>query len=248
VKDYFGKTPLNAYVNHSNMYERFGWEEVHVVIKPVKATIIGVTSNPVILGTQTITNNSSFAATFQAGITESVTDSVATTWSGSASATMGVDLGVEVGFRWASSSMGQTFSYTQEFGVSETTTHQSTIGTSSGISVTLGPHESVIASLSSSRGTLNALVQYEATLVGKVACNYNPTYKGQHFWGLGIEGVMGNHHHNPLCSPPPPPLPPLYPLFQCSSASSCPFCFHVATLIMHTQPSQSPQPERPSSL
>jgi len=35
-------------------------------------------------------------------------------------------------------------------------------------------------------------IVYLAHLAGDTAVNYNPTYKGHHFWALPITGVMGS--------------------------------------------------------
>mmetsp|Transcript_5140 Transcript_5140/g.7922 ORF Transcript_5140/g.7922 Transcript_5140/m.7922 type:complete len:82 (+) Transcript_5140:1943-2188(+) len=33
-------------------------------------------------------------------------------------------------------------------------------------------------------------IRYNVTLTGKVAINYNPRYKGHHFWGLNVSGIQ----------------------------------------------------------
>ncbi len=83
-----------------------------------------------------------------------------------------------------------SLSYSQTWGVGGEYTKSVTLGSTSGVSIELDPGKSVIAALSASRGSLKVRVWYNAYLTGKTAVNYNPTYKGHHFWGLGISGVM----------------------------------------------------------
>ena len=58
------------------------------------------------------------------------------------------------------------------------------------MSVALDPGQSVTAELTASRGTLKARIVYKAYLIGSTAINYNPTFKGHHFWGLDLNAVM----------------------------------------------------------
>jgi len=48
----------------------------------------------------------------------------------------------------------------------------------------------VIAELTASRGVMKVRIRYNAYLIGQSAVNYNPTYKGHHFWALPIGSVM----------------------------------------------------------
>lgn len=171
----------------NNLYKTYKWEEVYVLLTAVDAEVIELTSNPVILGAKTLTNHSNVDAEFTTSISESVTESFSSTWNSSLAST----LGQEVSYGVEGIAGGKTsFSFTTEFGESETTSHQATVGAASGVTVVLRPKQSVIAKLSASRGTLKARVTYEARLGGLVACNYNPTFKGHHFWALGIQNVM----------------------------------------------------------
>jgi len=193
VNEYFGKTPNSVYTNDptpwNNLYETYGWKPVEVHLKPVSAVITGVTSNPVILASKTFSNNSNVTGIFNTDISDEVTNTFESTYSNSFATTMGQEIsyGVE-GIAGGTTS----FEFTAESGESYSTTYSSTVGASSGVTVTLAPNQSVIAELSSFRGTLNARVTYEASLTGQVACNYNPTFQGHHFWGLAVGRVMGS--------------------------------------------------------
>jgi len=192
VNDYFGKAPNDVYTSDptpwNNLYKSYGWEEVHVLLKPVSAEIIGVTSDPVILATKTLSNTSNITGEFHTSISENVTNSFGSTTTNSLSTTINeeVSYGIE---GIAGGKIG--FEFTSEFSETTSKDYASTVGAESGVTVTLKPDESVIAKLSSFRGTLNARVKYEASLHGSVALNYNPTFKGHHFWGLGVGSIMG---------------------------------------------------------
>ncbi|MNR44853.1 hypothetical protein D3C85_1636420 [compost metagenome] len=58
------------------------------------------------------------------------------------------------------------------------------------MTLTLQPGQTVEAILSASKGVLTVEVEYQITLVGVTAVNYNPTYQGHHFWALDINNVM----------------------------------------------------------
>jgi len=191
VKRYFGQAPNWVTVGPSGLYETClsNSPRVQVVLKPVSAKIIGVTSKPVILATKTFSNNSDIPATFHADISSDVTDTFESTYSTS----FAVAVGQDVSYGLTGIGSGTTsLSFTAEFGEASSQSSSNTIGESSGVTVTLKPKESVIANLSSFRGTLKARVTYEASLTGQVACHYSPTFKGHYYYGMDVNGVMGS--------------------------------------------------------
>ena len=245
VKDSFGKAPNDAWTNSPtkhDLYETYGWGEVNVLLKPLSAVITGVTSNPVILATKTLSNNSSVTATYNTDISETVTNTFESTYSSSFATTMGQ----EISYGIEGIGGGKTsFSFTAEFGEAHSTSYSTTVGASSGVSVTLQPNESVIATLSSFRGTVNARVTYEASLTGFVACNYNPRHKDHHFWGLGVGGVMGNHRLSLV-----PPLPPPTHTRASAAYPFSPLLLPALSVLPSTSPQHShstfsPQPKCP---
>ena len=81
-------------------------------------------------------------------------------------------------------------SYSHAWGQGGSESKNITVGSSSGVSVELEPGESIEAQLTASRGVMKVRITYRAQLSGSTAINYNPPFKGHHFWGLDIGGVM----------------------------------------------------------
>jgi hypothetical protein len=194
VNKYFGKSPNDAYLHSptpwGDLYKTYGWSQVEVVLSVHKAEILGITSKPVVVKTQEFANHSSQKGTFNVAITESVENTTSSNWSTGGTLTIGQEFNYGVKFLGAGGEGTTSLSYSQSWGVGGEKSKSVTIGSSSGVSVDLDPGESVVAELSASRGVMNVRIEYIAYLIGQTAVNYNPTYKGHHFWGLGISGVM----------------------------------------------------------
>lgn len=194
VNSYFGKAPDDAYVCSptpwGDLYQTYGWPQVQTFLTVQSATIIGVTSDPTILNTQTFKNTSSHPATFNCGITQEVSVSAETSWSETSAVEIGQSVSYGVSFLGAGAE-GETtmnFSQTWEKGGSESETV--TVGSSAGVSLELDPGQSVEAELTASKGVLTVQVVYQVTLSGTTAVNYSDPYQGHHFWGLPINSVM----------------------------------------------------------
>jgi len=142
------------------------------------------------LATKIFENKSSSTGTFSGGISDSVTNSVSNTWSNSESVSVGQKISYKASFIGGEVGGETSLSYSQTWGESKTESKSVTVGTTSDISVVLKPGESVKAQLTASRGVMKVRVTYKVYLTGLTAINYNPTYKGHHFWGLDINQVM----------------------------------------------------------
>lgn len=194
VDKYFGKRPNDAYLHSptpwDDLYKRYGWPQVQTIVRPTKAEILSITSEPTIVATRIFKNNSSVKGTFNAGIEESVTDTVTSSWSTGGTLTIGQE--IEYGIKFLGSGVSGTtsMSYSQSWEVGGTHEKTTTVGSTSGVTVELNPGESVKSILTASRGVMKVRVTYHATLNGSTAVNYNPKYKDHHFWGLNIDKVM----------------------------------------------------------
>jgi hypothetical protein len=194
VKKYHGKEPNQAYVRSKagkhKLYKKYHWPQIQSVFRVKKAEILEITSKPTIIGTYPLNNPSSHTATFHAETMETVSNSVESNWSSTRSYSLEQEFEYSVKFLGAGGGGKTSMTYTQSFGEggSETTTH--TVGSSQGVSVTLEPGKSAKALLSSSKGTMRVRITYEVFLTGVTACNYNPTYKGHHFWAFNIGSVL----------------------------------------------------------
>lgn len=194
VGAYFGKEPNDAYLSSptpwGDLYKTYSWPQVQTVFVAESAEILAITSEPVIVKTQDFINSSSKKGVFNVSITESVQNTSSSTWSTSGTLTISRKINVGIEFLGIGGSAENTLSYSQSWGIGETKTLSVTIGSSSGVQVTLDPGESVTAVLSASRGSMKVRIRYRAYLIGSTAVNYNPTYKDHHFWALPIADVM----------------------------------------------------------
>ena len=194
VGKYHGKKPKDAYLHSStpwgDLYKTYNWPQVQTVVIAESAEILEVTSKPVAVKTQTFTNNSSVPATFNVTLTDTVTDTTTSSWSTGGSFTIEQKISYEVGFLGAGGGGETSFSYSASWGKGGEESKSVTVGSSSGVSVELDPGQSVVAELTASRGVMKIRIRYKSYLVGSTAVNYNPRYKGHHFFALGIGGVL----------------------------------------------------------
>ncbi len=194
VKAYFGRKPNDAYLHSptpwGDLYKKYNWSQVQMVLVVQSAEILEITSEPIIVKTQEFTNNSSQKGTFNVSISDSVNNTTSSNWSTGGTLTIGQKFSYGVKFLGTGAGGETSLSYSQSWGVGGQESKSITVGSSSSVSVELDPGESVLAELSASRGVMKVRIRYNAYLIGHTAVNYNPTHKGHHFWGLGIRGVM----------------------------------------------------------
>lgn len=194
VKAYFGKRPNDAYLHSptpwDDLYKRYNWPQVQMVLVVKSAEILGITSEPIIVKTQEFVNTSSHKGTFHVSISDSVNFTTTSSWTTGGTLTIGQKFSYGVKFLGAGAEGETSLSYSQSWGIGGQESKSVTIGSTSGVSVDLDPGQGVIAELSASRGVMKVRIRYNAYLIGSTAVNYNPTYKDHHFWALGIGAVM----------------------------------------------------------
>ena len=194
VGKYFGKNPDDAFLHSptpwNDLYKTYGWDQVQTVLVPVSHQIVGVTTNSVAIKSQVFENYSSKSASFDVSISDTVSNTVTNTWQTGGSLTFGQTIKYEVGFLGTGGGGETSLSYSQSWGVGGSKAQSQSVGSSSGVMVTLEPHQSVKSVLTATRGVMKIRVQYNAYLIGKTAINYGSTYKGHHFWALAIQNVM----------------------------------------------------------
>ena len=194
VESYFGKEPTDAYLKGptpQHLYKSYGWPQVQTVLVPKKAQILEVNTKPTVLKTDTITNTSEHTATFTSKLLYDVTDTVVNKWRDSCKVSFQQMIDYRIDLLGIGAGTGTSIDYQQKWGQSDKVTKKSTVGTRAGVSFGLKPGKSAIVELGASSGTMRVRIIYEASLIGKTALNYNPVYKGHHFWGLPIRRVLG---------------------------------------------------------
>jgi hypothetical protein len=194
VKAYYGKSPNDAYVCSptpwNDLYTTYGWPQVQSLLVVQSAKVLGVTSTPTVVATQTFKNSSSEAATFNCGMTQEVSVTNESSWSNTQSVGIQQSISYGVSFLGTGASGESSLSYTQTWEQGGSQSQSMTLGTSAGVEIELGPGKSVEAQLTASKGTLTVQIVYQLTLSGNVALNYNPTYKGHHFWTFDVNSVL----------------------------------------------------------
>ena len=194
VGKYFGKNPDDAFLHSptpwNDLYKTYGWDQVQTVLVPVSHQIVGVTTNSVAIKSQVFENYSSKSANFDVSISDTVSNTVTNTWQTGGSLTFGQTIKYEVGFLGTGGGGETSLSYSQSWGVGGSKSQSQSVGSSSGVMVTLDPQQSVKSVLTATRGVMKIRVKYNAYLIGKAAINYGSTYKGHHFWALAIQNVM----------------------------------------------------------
>lgn len=194
IAKYFGKKPNDAYLHSKtpwgDLYTKYGWPQVQTVLVVDSAAVTGITSEPVIIATKTFTNDSTVPATFNAGISDQVSNTTESNWSETNTISVDQSFSYNVSFLGAGGGGETSMSYSHEWGQGGSESQSVTVGSDTGVSVLLQPGESVDAQLTASRGVMKVRIVYKAYLIGDVAANYNPTYKGHHFYALDIGSVM----------------------------------------------------------
>ena len=196
INKYFGKAPDDAFLHSptpwEDLYKRYSWPEVQVVLVVESAEILGVTSEPVVVKTQEFKNSSNQKGSFNASITETVNNTTSSNWNTGGNLSVGQSLSYGVEFAGTGAKGETSISYSQSWGVGSQESKSITVGSTSGVSVDLAPGESVIAELSASRGVMKVRVKYKAYLTGVSAVNYDESFKDHHFWSMDINAIMNS--------------------------------------------------------
>jgi len=193
---YYGKAPNDAYLhtssgNWGNLYELYNWPQVETTLTVVSAEILGIESKPTILATKILENDSDFNATFTADISSDVQQTITSTWSQTNSFTQGQEINYGVQFDGIGVGGKTTMSYTEEAMEGGSKSKSTTVGSSSGVSVNLQPHQKVEAILSASQGTMTVKINYRVSLSGCSAVNYGADgYRGHHFYCAPVGNIM----------------------------------------------------------
>eukprot|EP00171_Calliarthron_tuberculosum_P022229 IDg22229t1 len=198
VDHYFGKRPDDAFLHSptpwDDLYKRYSWPQVSVVVTPVSSRILSISSEPTIVKNTTFENNSNVVGTFNVGISESVRNTVSTNWSTGGKLTIGQSFKYEVGFLGTGGGGETSMSFESSWGKGGNESTNVTVGSSSGVTVELQPGQKVSSKLNASRGTMKVEIRYRARLTGNTAINYGGKHKGHHFWSLNINSVMGSNN------------------------------------------------------
>jgi hypothetical protein len=193
VNIYFGKAPTDVFVRsptpRGDLYQNYGWPQVQTILSIQGAEIVDNAAEDVVVKTQLFINDGAEPADVDVALTEQVDNATNSSWTSGANFKFD-PLDYQITFLAAGGGSDATLSYSQGWGAGEEASQSIGVGIESGLPVGLEAGESVVAELTISRVTMKVRITYNAHLVGSIALNYNPTFKGHHFWTLDIGGVM----------------------------------------------------------
>ncbi|XP_050680402.1 spherulin-2A-like [Leptidea sinapis] len=196
VSAYFGGSPDDVYLKSptpwGDLFKSYGWHQVARTLAPKSGKILSVSSQPQIVLKQYFENNSSKPAMFNVGISQAVQNTMKSSWSKSDGYTIGSEINYGFDIEFAKVGGKTSFNFTSAWGSTKEKSETVTVGSTSQMQVLLQPGQSVVAELQATRGALKVQMEYEATLSGALATNYNTPHKGHHFWGLDVNSVMSH--------------------------------------------------------
>ena len=194
INRYFGKAPDDVFLHSptpwDDLYKRYNWTEVQIVLVVKSAEILGITSKPLILSNTPLVNNSSKKGTFHADLHETVIETVTSSWNTGGTLSVGETIEVSCEFLGVGAKGSTSLSYSQSWGIGGEKSQSIEVGSDAGVEVELDPGESVVALLSASQGVMKVRIRFNAYLIGHAALNYGKKFKDHHFWALPITNIM----------------------------------------------------------
>ncbi|XP_063543347.1 spherulin-2A-like [Cydia strobilella] len=191
---YYGPWPTDAYLHSptpwGDLYQTYGWTQVHRKLKPVKASILGIHSEPAIIATRRFTNNATKTAQYKAELSQSVSNTISNSWNLQHTIHVGQEISAEFVIPIGKIGGKTTLSYDHQWGKSGGTSNTVTVAASSGVTIPVEPGDTVEAIMTASQGTMEIEVVYEASLHGDVALNYDGGWNGHYFWKYDVNAVM----------------------------------------------------------
>jgi hypothetical protein len=192
IELYFGQWPTDAYLRSptpwDDLYKRYNWQEVEVVMKVIDARIIEFEMAPYRSESWTYTNNSQ---TEYLDINSKITKKLSNTSSNSWSVSNNIDLGFKVNYNIVPGPGGElSMKYSRQWVEAGSSSETVELDVEHAVNLHLAPMKSVNAHITGYEGTVKIRVFYEAYLTGSSAVNYENTYKGHHFHDLDIGAIM----------------------------------------------------------
>ncbi|KAB8032067.1 ETX/MTX2 family pore-forming toxin [Fluviispira multicolorata] len=200
VENHSGNRPEDVNLTNSDepwgsLYDKYDWQPVtsNYMIKDIVVTEIKQV--PVIIANKVFENKSRKIATYNASISDSVANTVESTWNTSNKISAGFSIKGKVQVYGAEVEPSLSFGFEHAWGKGGTTRQMTTVGSTTGLSVTLNPNESVIAELVATRGKMNVKIKYYLILTGFAAVNYFPEFKGHYFWAYPINNILNGEKY-----------------------------------------------------
>lgn len=191
---YNGSVTLDLYVRDptewGNKYQEYGWQEVQTILVVDNYKILESTSQTEIVKTSEFRNISSVPAEFDTSISTEVSNQSEHSWSNSNALDFEQMFKYDIGFLGTGTGGETTFSYEHSWGETKTESKTVTLGSTTGVKVTLQPGEGVDVFLTADRGTLTVRIEYKAYVRGIVFANYPSEFQGHHFYGYDVASLL----------------------------------------------------------
>jgi hypothetical protein len=194
IEKYMGKAPKNVYLHSPtgeiDLYKRFAWNEVQVHLHVESAEIMGITMEPVILGSAEQVNHRNKPMEANTGITQNVRCTSRSSWHTENTISIGHDIEASCEFLGIGAKSTTSFSYGYTWGESGEQSTEIEVGVSNASTVPIDPGEGIRIELSASRGTMKVRIKYKAWLTGHAALHYGPQFKGHYFYASPIVNIL----------------------------------------------------------
>ncbi|XP_034837466.1 spherulin-2A-like [Maniola hyperantus] len=189
ISTYFGLAPDSVYLRNptpwGGLYKSLNWEPVKRVFFPKKATILSVETKPVLTDIKNLVNEDSEPKTYNEKINHLLETTVTSKWDKKPELEI-EDIHYHLAMKKPEDSM--YFGFTAKFG--EDTVKTMPINVASEFQVTLKPKQNAQVEFLATKEIMTIRVDFETSLVGAVAMNYDKEYKGHRFWAMDVNTVQ----------------------------------------------------------
>ena len=189
IAKYFGTIPDNVYLQSptpwGNLFKTMNWQQIRRVVLPQKAAILSAKSEPVLVKTKEFLNEGSTEKSFNTEMIEYVTNAVSSKWDSDGK------LDVEdVLYEFDMKTEPTFLTFLSKWGEDTDKYMPMTIG--SQVQMTLAPKQKVLTELYVTKEEMVIRVDYETSLEGSVAMNFDKLYKGHKFWSVNINNILAS--------------------------------------------------------
>ena len=191
---YFKDSPKMPWKSEDASYARFGWHQLRTQLCAVRARLLDISTQTVTIASQTFENNNDAPATFTAEVHREVTNRVNRTWNAQVTAGFTQSISYEIGGDAVGGSVGgeTTFSFEASYGQGGEKERSETVGTQTGVEVSLDPGKKASAQLVVAKGVIRAQVDYEVRVDGQVFIDFGKKkFKGHHFYADALNKAWG---------------------------------------------------------
>ncbi|CAH2226384.1 spherulin-2A-like [Pararge aegeria] len=189
ISTYFGWTPDNVYLRNptpwGGLYKSLNWEPVKRVFLPKKASILTVETKPVLIDSKNLINEDAESKIFNEKIRHFVETTVSSKWE-KTNELEGEDIHYHFDMKMPKDS--KYFGFTATLGEDAVKTMPMKVV--SDIQITLKPKQNAKVEVLATKEIMKIKVDYETSLVGAVAMNYDKEFKGHRFWAMDINTVL----------------------------------------------------------